>query len=121
MDMRERLREFALGLPEAWEDSPWEGDRVVKAGKKIFLFLGADEPDPRWTPSFSVKLTSEAHGHALTVEGAAPTGYGLGRAGWVTVPFTSELPDFEVLADWVEESYRNVAPKRAVKQLDERG
>ncbi|MFF4620739.1 hypothetical protein [Nonomuraea jabiensis] len=37
----------------------------------------------------------------------------------MTVPFLSELPETEVLLDWVEESYRAIAPKRAVKQLDE--
>ncbi|MEV0586836.1 MmcQ/YjbR family DNA-binding protein [Nonomuraea sp. NPDC050310] len=117
MDARERLLEFALGLPEAWEDHPW-GETVVKVGKKVFVFLGMDGSDERYAPSFTVKLVSESHGHALTVEGAAPTGYGLGKAGWVTVPFLSKLPDTEILLDWVEESYRQVAPKRAIKLLD---
>ncbi|MFI6736064.1 MmcQ/YjbR family DNA-binding protein [Nonomuraea sp. NPDC050451] len=117
-DVREELRAFALGLPEAHEDHPW-GETVIKANKKVFLFLGIDEQTEKWDPMFSVKLLSEAHGHALTVEGAAPTGHGLGKAGWVTVPFLSELPETEVLLDWVEESYRAIAPKRAVKQLDE--
>ncbi|PZG21364.1 MmcQ/YjbR family DNA-binding protein [Nonomuraea aridisoli] len=117
-EVREELRAFALGLPEAREDHPW-GDTVIKVGKKIFLFLGVDEPTDKWRPTFGVKLRSAAHGHALSVEGAAPSGYGLGRAGWVTVPFQSELPPVEVLLDWVEESYRAVAPKRAVKLLDE--
>lgn len=119
-EVREALREFAVGLPEAHEDHPW-GDTVIKVGKKVFVFLGVDEPTEKWDPSFSVKLLSEAHGHALTVEGAAPTGYGLGRAGWVTVPLLAELPPTEVLLDWVEESYRAIAPKRAVRLLDERG
>ncbi|MFC5813963.1 MmcQ/YjbR family DNA-binding protein [Nonomuraea harbinensis] len=118
-DVREELRAFALGLPEAWEDHPW-GDTVVKVGKKIFLFLGVEEPTEKWRPTFGVKLSSEAHGHALTVEGAAPSGYGLGKAGWVTVPLESPLPPSEVLLDWVEESYRAVATKRAVKELDGR-
>ncbi|MBN6050896.1 MmcQ/YjbR family DNA-binding protein, partial [Nonomuraea sp. RK-328] len=117
--VRDELRDFALGLPETREDHPW-GETVVKVGKKVFLFLGMDEPGEKWAPGFSVKLLSEAHGHALTVEGAAPTGYGLGKAGWVTVPFLAELPETEVLLDWVEESYRTIAPKRAVKALDER-
>ncbi|GAA3148033.1 MmcQ/YjbR family DNA-binding protein [Nonomuraea roseoviolacea] len=131
--VRDELRDFALGLPETREDHPW-GETVVKVGKKVFLFLGMDGPSERtdepadttedpagkWAPGFSVKLLSEAHGHALTVEGAAPTGYGLGKAGWVTVPFLAELPDTEVLLDWVEESYRTIAPKRAVRALDER-
>ncbi|MEV0195551.1 MmcQ/YjbR family DNA-binding protein [Nonomuraea sp. NPDC050691] len=117
--VRDELRDFALGLPETREDHPW-GESVVKVGKKVFLFLGMDEPSEKWAPSFTVKLLSEANGHALTVEGAAPTGYGLGKAGWVTVPFLAELPETEILLDWVEESYRAIAPKRAVKALDER-
>jgi hypothetical protein len=54
------------------------------------------------------------------VPGATPSGYGLGRAGWVTVPFNQTTPPVEVLLDWVEESYRRVAPRRLVKELDER-
>lgn len=117
-DVREQMRAFALRLPEAREDHPW-GDTVVKVGKKIFLFLGLDEPTDKWRPTFGVKLLSAAHGHALSVEGAAPSRYGLGKSGWVTVPFETELPELGVLLDWVEESYRTIAPKRAIAQLDE--
>jgi predicted DNA-binding protein (MmcQ/YjbR family) len=39
----ERLKSFALELPEAWEDHPW-GDTVVKVGKKVFVFLGSNRP-----------------------------------------------------------------------------
>jgi predicted DNA-binding protein (MmcQ/YjbR family) len=115
-DIRERLRAFALGLPEAHEDCPW-GDAVIKVNKKIFLFLGVDEPTDKWAPTFGVKLP-ESRDHALTVPGAVPSGYGLGKAGWVTVPFMAALPETEVLLDWVEESYRAVAPKRLVARRD---
>lgn len=110
--LRDRLEEFALSLPEAWADSPW-GDSVVKVAKKIFVFLG-DPADPHIT----VKLP-ETREHALSLPGASLPGYGLGNHGWVTVPLggmTDE--DAEVLFDFVEESYRAVAPKRLVKQLD---
>jgi predicted DNA-binding protein (MmcQ/YjbR family) len=109
-DPRSRLAEFALGLPGAQEDFPW-GDRVVKVRGKIFVFLGGA------TPAITVKLV-ESHAHAMSVEGAAPTGYGLGKAGWVTVPVSSL--EIETLRDWVEESYRIVAPKRLVVELDAR-
>jgi predicted DNA-binding protein (MmcQ/YjbR family) len=108
-DPRPRLAEFALSLPEAHEDHPW-GDRVVKVRRKIFVFLGGDEQ------TITVKLV-ESHGHALSVEGARPTGYGLGKAGWVTVPVADV--DLETLQDWVEESYRIVAPKRLAATLDD--
>ena len=110
VDPRARLVSFALGLPGATEDFPW-GERVVKVRGKIFVFLGGT------APAITVKLV-ESHPHALSVDGAAPTGYGLGRAGWVTVP-VSGLP-LATLRDWVEESYRLVAPTRRVAELDAR-
>ncbi|MFD8289868.1 MmcQ/YjbR family DNA-binding protein [Streptomyces lavendulae] len=117
----ETVRAFALGLPEAAEEHPWgPEDAVVKVNKKIFVFLGnADGPEP---PGLSVKLKDEAlHGHAMTAPGAAPTGYGLGRAGWVSVPLGEKgAPSAEVLCEWVEESYRTVALKRQVRELDAR-
>ena len=66
----------------------------------------------------SVKL-AESHAHALAIAGAEPTGYGLGKAGWVTVPLRAPGVTVDVLRDWVEESYRIVAPKRLVATLDE--
>jgi predicted DNA-binding protein (MmcQ/YjbR family) len=114
-DPRRKLAEFALSLPSAHEDFPW-GDRVVKVRGKVFVFLGSQARGAE--RAISVKL-DEAHGHALSIEGARPTGYGLGKAGWVTVPVTGV--EFPVLRDWVEESYRIVAPKRLVAELGEHG
>ncbi|MEV7726035.1 MmcQ/YjbR family DNA-binding protein [Streptomyces sp. NPDC101733] len=117
----EKVREFALGLPEAVEEFPWgPGDGVVKVNKKIFVFLGNTDGDR--APGISVKLGDEAlHGHAMTAPGAEPTGYGLGRSGWVSVPLGEKgAPSAEVLCEWVEESYRSRALKRHVKELDGR-
>ncbi|MFI9719662.1 MmcQ/YjbR family DNA-binding protein [Streptomyces sp. NPDC052396] len=114
---RARVREFALSLPGAVEEFPWSDHAVAKVNKKIFVFLGAD--GDTGTARISVKLKNEeAHGHALAVPGATPTAYGLGRAGWVTVPLTGESAPAELLCDWVEESYRVVAPKRLIARLD---
>jgi predicted DNA-binding protein (MmcQ/YjbR family) len=111
-DVRDRIVVFALGLPGAFEDHPW-GETVAKVGRgKVFVFFG-QEGSGRLT----VKL-DESHGHALALDGAEPTGYGLGPSGWVTVPL--EAASFEVLKDFVEESYRLVAPKRLVAELDTR-
>jgi predicted DNA-binding protein (MmcQ/YjbR family) len=105
--MRDLLA-FALSLPEAWEDHPW-GETAVKVRKKIFVFLGPNR--------VTVKL-DEAHAHALSIDGAEPTAYGLGKAGWVNVPVAGV--DEEVLRDWIEESYCLVAPKRLVALLESR-
>lgn len=113
---RRRVLDFALALPGAWLDHPWDED-VAKVGKKVFLFLGVED-DPQHV-GMTVKL-DESHSQALSVPGAEPTGYGLGRAGWVTIPFRDTTPPLDVLKDWVEESYRRIAPKRQVAQLDDR-
>jgi predicted DNA-binding protein (MmcQ/YjbR family) len=110
-DAREKILEFALSLPETYEDQPW-GEDVVKVRGKIFVFLG-----PARSRRMTVKLV-ESHAHALAVDGAEPTGYGLGKAGWVTVPMRAPGLSLDVLRDWVEESYRIVAPKRLVDALD---
>lgn len=113
--LRRQIRGFALGLPAAYEDHPWEED-VAKVNNKVFVFLGVENaPDP----AFTVKLR-ESHEQALSIPGAAPTGYGLGRAGWVTVPLRDTTPPLPVLKDWIEESYRLVAPKRLIGELDEK-
>ncbi len=96
----------ALAYPEAWEDYPW-GERVVKVRKKIFAFL-AFAPD---TLSLTVKLPASAQ-FAQMFEDCVPTGYGLGKHGWMSCRLTpgSNL-DPELLGGWLEESYRAVAPK----------
>jgi predicted DNA-binding protein (MmcQ/YjbR family) len=113
-DVRSELRRFALSLPEAWEDFPWD-ESVVKVRRKVFVFLG---PDEREGPALMTIKLAESHGHALAIDGAAPTRYGLGRSGWVDVPLHADGVTVELLREWVEESYRIVAPKRLVAQLN---
>ena len=114
-----KVREFALGLPGAAEEFPW-GESVAKVNKKVFVFLGVD--DGSYPLGVTVKLTDDtAHAHALTAPGAEPAGYGLGKAGWVSVPLEPKgSPSAELLCDWVEESYRAIAPKRLIADLDTR-
>lgn len=109
------LREYALSLPEAWEDFPW-GDRVVKVKKKVFVFMGRfeDHPGPY---GMSVKLPHSA-ADVLENPWAEPTGYGLGKAGWVSVTLGPDAPGLDTLKSWIEESYRAVAPKKLAAALD---
>lgn len=110
-----RLRDFALALPGAHEDFPW-GERVVKVGKKVFVFLGHEGRGVR----LSLKLPRSAD-EALGSEWAQPTGYGLGKSGWVTIDIPAgEEVDLPQLERYLEESYRAVAPKTMVKELDAR-
>jgi predicted DNA-binding protein (MmcQ/YjbR family) len=110
------VRTFALALPEAWEDHPW-GDTVAKVGKKIFVFLGDDAPADGgcW---LGVKLP-ESKELVLALSFAKSMGYGLDRGGWVGIQAPPDTP-LEMLLTWVEESYRAVAPKTLVAELDAR-
>jgi predicted DNA-binding protein (MmcQ/YjbR family) len=111
--LRGELLDFALSLPEAWEDHPW-GENVAKVRKKVFAFFGvADGSHPA---GLTVKLP-ESGDHALSLPEGSPTGYGLGKAGWVTITLSTDLPPRDVLTDWIMESYRCVAPKTLAAKL----
>ncbi|MEV8549904.1 MmcQ/YjbR family DNA-binding protein [Streptomyces glaucescens] len=114
-----KVREFALALAGAAEKFPW-GESVAEAGRKVFVFLGAG--DGSHPAGVTVKLTDgAAHAHALTAPGAEPAGYGLGRAGWVSVPLErAGSPSAEPPCDWVEESCRAIAPERLTAEWDTR-
>jgi predicted DNA-binding protein (MmcQ/YjbR family) len=109
---RQRLLRFALALPEAYEDHPWD-ETVAKVRNKVFVFFGG-------TPKLMTVKLAESHGHAVSIDGVVPSGYGLGRSGWVNVPVDTPGLDHELLCEWIEESYRIVAPKRLVTELDGR-
>lgn len=107
------VRAFALTFPEAYEEFPW-GESAFKVKGKVFVFLYA-HPDGM---NVSLKLPHSGDS-ALDQPFAEPTGYGLGKSGWVTSKFEREdrVP-LELLQRWIGESYRAVAPKSLVKALD---
>jgi predicted DNA-binding protein (MmcQ/YjbR family) len=106
-----RLRARAMSFPEATEDFPW-GERAIKVRGKAFLFMRVEGN----ALSFSVKLPTSA-AEALEERGVEPTGYGLGKHGWVTVAVdASRDAPFATYERWLAESYDAVAPKKLVKQ-----
>ncbi len=52
-------------------------------------------------------------------ENVTPSGYGLGKYGWVRVELGTQLSEeqWAEVQEWVEQSYRLVAPKTLVKKL----
>jgi predicted DNA-binding protein (MmcQ/YjbR family) len=86
----------------------------MKVKKKVFVFL-ALEGD---TFSLSVKLPKSSLG-ALMFPYASPTEYGLGKSGWVTARFQGrDEVDVALLKEWIDESYRAIAPKGFVALLE---
>jgi predicted DNA-binding protein (MmcQ/YjbR family) len=113
------LRKYALSFPTATEDFPW-GERVAKVKGKVFVFLGSD-PVPGGPMGLSVKLP-ESGADALDLPFAKPTGYGLGKSGWVSATFEAkDEPPLEVLKEWIRESYFAVAPKRLSAEVESSG
>lgn len=104
------LKKFAAAKPGAWEDHPW-GETVYKVGKKVFVFMGTADGF-----GLSCKLPDSSEAAITMFSWAEPTGYGLGKAGWVSAHFekSQDVP-VDLMKQWIDESYAAVAPKRAVK------
>jgi predicted DNA-binding protein (MmcQ/YjbR family) len=107
------LREAGMAYPEVTEDFPW-GHRTLKVKGKAFVFLALTGEGL----SISVKLP-QSNSAALMMPFATPTGYGLGKSGWVSALFGArDTPPLELLRQWLAESYRAVAPKKLAARLD---
>jgi predicted DNA-binding protein (MmcQ/YjbR family) len=111
------LKKHASAKDGAWEDHPW-GETVYKVGKKVFVFLGSADSGY----GVSCKLP-DSHEAAITMFSfAEPTGYGLGKSGWVSARFEkNEDVPLDLLKQWIDESYAAVAPKRKARVLPSPG
>ena len=109
------IRSHALKYPESSEDFPWD-HLVIKVKGKIFVSTYLDEPTGVLSMSFKLPVSNTM---ALTLPFAEPTRYGLAKSGWVTVKFgmDDDVP-VEMLLEWMDESFRAVAPKRVVAQME---
>jgi predicted DNA-binding protein (MmcQ/YjbR family) len=110
-----KLRKAALAYPDAVEEFPW-GERVFKVKKKIFAFAQVQERELH----FTVKLPHSGP-MALLLPFTEPTGYNLGKSGWVSATFAraTDVP-VDMLLEWLDESYRAVAPAKLVRSLPAR-
>ena len=108
------LRAFGLGYPAAHTKSPWPGHMDLAVNDKTFAYLSI-EGEPL---HISCKLPHTGM-VALELPFTKPTGYGLGKSGWVSATFDGRntLP-VAMLKEWIDESYRAQAPKKLVATLD---
>ncbi len=108
------LQAFASEYPEVSE-SPSCVNRSFKARKKGFLFLGEKDDG---TLRLMVKL-DEGIPSAEHVASEHPGEWKVAGPGWITGNFTDEsAPPLETMQAWIDESYRLLAPKTLVRQLD---
>jgi predicted DNA-binding protein (MmcQ/YjbR family) len=111
----DRLRTICLGLPEAVEVLAW-GRPTFRAGKKIFVTVGAHMERPH-----SIVFKPDPEERRALVDDPRffiPPYYG--PAGWLSIDFDSPDTDWQELAELIETSYRQVALKRQLVELDRR-
>jgi predicted DNA-binding protein (MmcQ/YjbR family) len=108
------IRDYCLSLPEAYEDHPW-GEVAFKVNKKIFATFGV--PGDKFNLTLKLPFS---HWPAQQLPFVKPTGYNLGKSGWVTATFaTGDDVPTEMLEAWIRESYRAVAPKKLAALVPE--
>jgi predicted DNA-binding protein (MmcQ/YjbR family) len=111
MNNMERVERIVARLPEAVRVNieAWGGEPTFRVRGKNFIFTDAE------ATSLSVKLSrDEAAAVVASDPLAEPTGYGLGRAGWVSVKVAGRTSQkrWQELEEWIRTSYTLVAPKR---------
>jgi predicted DNA-binding protein (MmcQ/YjbR family) len=105
-----RLEKIVDRLPEATrvDIEAWDGQPTFRVRGKNFVFTD------KGATGMSVKLPKEeATAVVATDPGAEPTGYGLGRHGWVSIVVGDDAGDdrWEEIEEWVRTSFTLVAPK----------
>jgi predicted DNA-binding protein (MmcQ/YjbR family) len=110
----ERLEAMVVRLPEAVrvDIGAWGGEPTFRVGGKNFIFAAHD------ATSISVKLPLEEAAAVVACDPQVqPTGYGLGRHGWVSVSISTRTSQkrWREIEEWIRTSYTLVAPKRLAR------
>ena len=114
MDNMARLERIVARLPEAErvDIEAWGGEPTFRVRGKNFVFTD------QTASGLSVKLPKEeAEAVVATDLLASPTGYGLGRHGWVSVGVGDRADEvrWQQVEEWVRTSYTLVAPRSLAK------
>jgi predicted DNA-binding protein (MmcQ/YjbR family) len=114
----ERLEQIVARLPEAVrvDIEAWGGEPTFRVNGKNFVFSDQE------ARGLSVKLPKEeAAAVVATDPRVEPTGYGLGRHGWISVTLDdpSEEARWQEVEEWVRTSYTLVAPKRLARLVEQ--
>jgi hypothetical protein len=107
-----RLREIALGLPEAAEVEAW-GRPTFRAGKKIFAVYGSGEDQHR-----VIFKPEPGERDVLVHDSRFSIPPYFGPSGWLAFDLDVPALDWAEVDELLEGSYRQVALKRMLKALD---
>lgn len=103
-ELADRLRETALGFPEAYEDEPWDHPVFKVGDNRMFASMSVSEGVVHLT----VKLTAQEREIAHLLPFVRRARY-VGRYGWVTADVT-DAESLEAALEWLRESYWLKAP-----------
>lgn len=114
-----RVREIALGFPEAHEKVS-HGRPGFFVAKMFAMYGGSTKQTGRMTTVSHCVLVKvdDADRPALTADDRFFVPAYLGPSGWLGLDFDAADVDWTEVAELVDASYRLVAPKRLVDQLD---
>ena len=117
------LRELVAGLPGTAEVIAW-GRPTFRAGltnKKIFAWYGGGVKTAdgrRSHPHSLIVLPDPTDRQALTEDGRFFFPAYLGPRGWLGLDLTAAPVDWTEVAELLEDSYRQVVPKRLIAELE---
>jgi predicted DNA-binding protein (MmcQ/YjbR family) len=112
----ERVRRICFALPEVVEVEAW-GRPTFRAAKPIFVHVAATAENP-----FSVVVKTDPEEHLALLEDGRFYGVPYyDRARWVGADLDASDTDWELLAELIETSYRQVANRRQITALDALG
>ena len=109
----DRLRKLFTALPGVNETVDGHGHATFRVGTKTLAMLGESEG----SPSLGLKTDLPTQAELVKRKDFYPTPY-VGQHGWVSTGGNERDIDWEVVQMIVAATYRRVAPKRLVAQLD---
>jgi predicted DNA-binding protein (MmcQ/YjbR family) len=113
--MHERLLDLVKALPGAYEDRPW-GSVHCKVAGKIFVSWGRDDDG---TMSVGFKTSKQLQSMLVASDPRFSVAKYVGKHGWSNLRLGSK-PDWAEVEQFIADSYRLIAPKKLVKELDAR-
>ncbi|HZO12499.1 MAG TPA: MmcQ/YjbR family DNA-binding protein [Polyangiaceae bacterium] len=109
----ERLLSIVKRLPGAYEDRPW-GSVHCKVNGKIFVGWGRHDDGDM---SIGFKTNKDLQAMLVASDPRFTIAAYVGKHGWVDMKL-GKKPNWQEVEQFITESYRMIAPKKLVKQLD---
>jgi predicted DNA-binding protein (MmcQ/YjbR family) len=107
----EKTRKICLSFPDTKETLTWD-EPHFRVGEKIFCGCGKSNDNS----VIGFKMEKPDQAVLIKLPGCSIAPY-VGRHGWVSVD-TAIFDDWAEIANLIEGSFRLIAPKRTVKQMD---